>query len=171
MAGIRSLADAHIKLAVLTSTPANPAVPTAAELTAGIDASCKVAKSDFSWTATDSDKVAEAALCDANNVNALGASNFTLALTIFRYFNAGTGVADPTDDALWTAMKNKGTNLWIYPRETGKLYTSAWVATDESYLGGQVLTDSPARPDSAGGYIKRRVPLEAQAMFQNIAVA
>lgn len=171
MAGIKSLADAHIRLAVLTTTPANPAVPTAAELAAGIDASCKIVKSDFNWTAAASDKVAEAALCDANNVNALGASNFTVAFTVFRYFNAGTGIADPTDDALWTAMKTKGTNLWVYPRETGKLYTAAWAAGDESWLGGQVLTDSPLRPDSAGGYIKRRIEMEAQSMFQNIVVA
>ncbi len=170
MAGIKSLADAHIRVAVLTTAPANVAVPIAAELAAGIDASCKIVKSDFNWTASDSDKVAEAALCDANNVNALGASNFSLALTVFRFFNAGTGIADPTDDALWTAVKTKGTNLWIYPREMGKLYTAAWAAGDEVWLGGQVLTDSPARPDSAGGYIKRRIPLEAQSMFQNITV-
>lgn len=169
MAGIKSLADAHIRAAVLTTTPANPLVPTAAELSAGIDASCKIAKADFLWTPADSDKVTDAALCDSNNVNALGASNFNLALTIFRYFNAGTGVADPTDDALFTAMKTKGTNLWIYIRETGKLYTAAWAASDEVYLGGQVLTDSPQRLDS-GGYIKRRIPLEAQSMGQNISV-
>lgn len=169
MAGIKSLADAHIRVAVLTSSPSNPAVPTAAELSTGIDGSCKIVKSDFLWTPADSDKVADAALCDANNVNALAASNFTLALTIFRFFNAGTGVADPTDDALFTAMKTKGTNLWIYPRETGKLYTAAWAAGDEVWLGGQVLTDSPQRGDG-GGYIKRRIPLEPQAMYQNISV-
>jgi len=169
MAGIKSLAAAHIRVAVLTASPSNPLVPTAAELAAGIDASCKIAAADFLWTPTDSDKVADAALCDANNVNALGASNYNLALTIFRLWNAGTGVADPTDDALFTAMKTKGTTLWIYARETGKLYSQVWAAGDEVYLGGQVLTDSPQRLDS-GGYIKRRIPLEAQSMAQNITV-
>lgn len=38
MAGIRVLADEHIKFTILTAKPANPAAPTAAELNAGIDA-------------------------------------------------------------------------------------------------------------------------------------
>ena len=57
-------------------------------------------------------------------------------MTIFRYFNAGTGVADPTEDSLFTAMKVKGTTLWIYPRKTGKLETAAWATGDEIFLGG-----------------------------------
>lgn len=167
----KSLADGHIKLAVLTDEPANAAAPTVAELTAGIDAACRILASDFNWTAADSDKVAEKALCDINNVNALGASNFTAGITIFRYFNAGTGVADPTEDSLFTATKTKGTSLWVYPRKTGKLATAAWAATDEIYLGGEVLTDSPQEPTDAGGYIKKRIPLEPQSMHQNIAAA
>ena len=61
---------------MLTTKPANPAAPTATELNAGIDLSCDVMASDFTWGATDSDKVAEKALCVENNANALGASNF-----------------------------------------------------------------------------------------------
>lgn len=166
----KSLADGHIKLAVLTTSPANPAAPTVAELNAGINAAARVLSSDFTWTASDSDKVAEKALSEVNNINALNASNFTTGLTVFRYFNATTGIADPTEDSLWTAVKAKGTRLWIYPREMGKLETAAWAAGDESFLGGEVLTDSPQNPQNAGGYIKRRIPLEPQAMFQNIVV-
>lgn len=167
----KSLADGHIKVAVLTTSPSNPAAPTVAELNAGIDASCRILSSDFTWGAADSDKVAEKALCDLNNVNAIAASNFTAGLTIWRFFNAGTGNPDPTEDALWTAMKVKGTNLWIYVRETGKLSTAVWASADEIYLGGQVLTDSPQPPSDRGGFIKRRVPLEPQSMRENIAVA
>lgn len=171
MAGVKTLADGHIKLAVLTTAPANIAAPTVAELNAGIDASAKVLISDFTWSATDSDKVAERALTDINNVNAIAASNFQTGLTIWRYFNAGTGVADPTDDALWTAMKTKGTSLWIYPRRTGKLATAAWASADEIYLGGLVVTDNPQLPSDLGGFIKQRIPLEPQQMFPNIAAA
>lgn len=167
----KSLAEGHIKLAVLTTAPANLAAPTVAELNAGINAACRVLASDFNWSATDSDKIAEKALCDINNVNALGASNFQAGLTIFRYFNATTGVADPVEDALWTAMKTKGTTLYVYARKTGKLETAAWASTDEIYLGGSVLVDQPQEPSDAGGYIKKRIPLEPQQMYPNIAVA
>lgn len=167
----KSLADGHIKLAVLTTAPANIGSPLVAELNAGINAACRILASDFNWTAADSDKVAEKALCDINNVNALGASNFTAGLTIFRYFNAGTGVADPTEDSLWTATKSKGTTLYLYARKTGKLESAPWAASDEIYLGGSVLVDNPQEPSDAGGYIKKRIPLEPQSMFPNIAAA
>lgn len=167
----KSLADGHVKIAVLTTKPANPAAPTVAELNAGINAACRILASDWTWSATDSDKVNEKAVCDVNNVNALGASNFSTGMTIFRYFNAGTGVADPTEDSLFTATKVKGTSLWIYVRETGKLETAAWATSDEISLGGEVLTDTVQNPTNAGGYIKRRVPLEPQAMYPNIAAA
>ena len=167
----KSLAEGHIKVAILTVSPANPAAPTAAELNAGIDASGRILASDFTWSATDSDKVQEKALSDLNNVNALAASNYSAGITIWRYFNAGTGAPDPVEDALFTACKTKGTTLWIYARETGKLATAAWASTDELYLGGEVLTDTPQRPGDVGGYIKRRVPLEMQKAYPNIAVA
>lgn len=167
----KSLAEGHIKVAILTTAPANPASPLLAELNAGIDASLRILASDFTFSPTDSDKVAEKALADLNNINALGASNYQAGITIWRYFNAATGVADPVEDALWTACRTKGTRLWIYARETGKLATAAWAATDEIYLGGELLVDSPQRLQEVGGYIKRRIPLEPQAMYENIAAA
>ncbi|MBA2952110.1 hypothetical protein GON03_19025 [Nocardioides sp. MAH-18] len=167
----KSLADGHIKLAILTTAPANAAAPTIAELNAGINAAARVLSSDFQWSPTDSDKVAEKALADINNVNALAASNFQAGMTIFRFFNASTGVADPTEDSLFTATKVKGTTLWIYARKTGKLETAAWASGDEIYLGGSVLTDLPQEPSDMGGYIKKRIPLEPQQMYPNIAAA
>jgi hypothetical protein len=166
----KSLALAHTKLAVLITSPANPAAPTAAELAAGISAACTILDSDFVFAATDSDKVAEKALCDANNTNALSASNYTAGFTIFRMFNAGTGAPDPTTDALFTACKTKGTTLWLYARRTGKLETAAWAAADEIYLGASILTDTPQAQD-AGGYIKYRVPMEVQVAYPFIAAA
>jgi hypothetical protein len=92
-------------------------------------------------------------------------------MTIWRYFNAGTGVADPTEDSLWTAVKVKGTTLYVYVRETGKLSTAAWASADELVAGGSFLSDNPQEPSDGGGYIKRRIPLEPQSVTGPIAVA
>ena len=166
----KSLAQGRVKVAILTTAPANPAAPTLAELNAGINAACAILASDFALSAADSDKVAEAALCDAANVNALGAGNYTIGLTIFRFFNgASLGQADATADVLFTAAKTKGTTLWIYPRKTGKLETAAWAAGDEIYLGAEFLTDTPQ--DQSGGFIKFRVPGEVQKAYPFIAAA
>lgn len=167
----RSLADGHIKLTLLTTKPEDPAAPTAAELNAGIDVSCEILASDFTWTAADSDKIAEKALCDESNANALGASNFTAGLTFFRYFDEVTKNADETEDAGYQASKVKGTTLWGYARETAKKSIEAWAAADEIDLGLEIVTDAPQRPSQGGGYIKRRIPMEPQRGWQDITVA
>jgi len=167
----KSLSDGHVKVAVLTTAPANLSAPTVTELNNGIDASCRILSSDFAFGFTDSDKVAEKALCDVINVNGLGASNFGAGMSIWRYWNESTVVADLTGDSLWTATKVKGTNLYIYVRETGKLSTAAWASADELVAGGQFLTDNPQPPSDRSGYIKRRIPLEPQSVFGPIAVA
>ena len=167
----RSLADGHTKVIILTTKPANPAAPTAAELLAGTDASCNIMASDFAFGATDSDKVAEKALCVINNANALGASNYTAGMTVFRYWDAATKAADATADVVFDATREKGTTLWVYARETAKLATEAIAAGDEIYLGAEVLTDTPQTPSERGGFIKRRVPMEVQAAYDDIVVA
>lgn len=167
----RSLADGHIKFTLLTAEPDDPRAPTATELNAGIDASCRILASDFSWSAGDSDKVNEKALCTEGNANSLGASNFNGGITPFRYFDAATKNAHATEDAVFAAVKVKGTELWGYARKTAKKSTEAWAADDEIYLGGKVLTDEPQTPSDGGGYIKTRVPLEFQEGYPNIEVA
>lgn len=170
MAGTRFLADGKIKFTVLTTKPANPAAPTVTELSAGIDMSCDILTSDFTWTAADSEKIAEKALCDKNNSNALGAGNFSAGVTLWRKFDPATGEASPADEPGWAALNTKGTEVWAYARETGKDSTDAWEASDEIYLGGSVLVDSPQRTDGSG-FIKRRIPMEPQSMYENITVA
>lgn len=169
MAGAKSLADGHRKVSILTSAPSNPLSPTTTELNAGIDASARILASDWVFTATDSDKFQEKSLADLINANVFGAGNAQAGMTIFRFFDTVTGAPDPTTDALFTAVKTKGTTLYIYERETGKVATAAWASADQ-ILGMQVLTDEPQKPD-AGGYIKRRIPLEPQAFFGLVAVA
>ena len=165
----KSLEDGYIKFTVLTTEPDDPTAPTAAELAAGIDASCAILNSDFTWTATDSDKNAEKPLCQENNSNSYGASNYNAGVTVFRLFSdTDPGQAD-TADTTFAAMKTKGTDLWCYARRTGKAATEAWTADDEIYLGGHVITDEPQVIQ--GGFIKSRVPMEMQEAYPDIAVA
>jgi hypothetical protein len=170
MAFARSLADGHRKVAILTTAPSNPNAPTVAELNAGIDATSRILASDWTFGMTDSDKVAEKSLADINNINALGASNAQAGATIFRYYDTGTGAPDATGDALFTALKTKGTTVYIYERESGKVATAAW-ATGDIALGMQILTDEVQKPADAGGYIKRRVPMEPQTIYGLTTVA
>lgn len=167
----RSLADGHIKLILLTTKPANPGAPTAAELSAGIDISCNILASDFTFGATDSDKVAEKALCTVGNANALGPSNYQAGVTFFRYFDTTTKNPDLTADAGFQAVKVKGTTVWLYARKTAKLSTAAIAAADELYMGAEVATDSPQTPSDQGGWIKSRVPMEVQNAWEYIPVA
>jgi hypothetical protein len=167
----KSLADGHSKFTILTEEPGNPDAPTVAELTAGIDMECNILASDFTWTATDSDKVAERALCDTENANALGPSNFTAGFTVFRKFDATTGAVDETEDEAYQVAKAKGTSLWGYHRKNGKLATAAWAAGDEILLGMEILTDNPQEPSDGGGYIKRRIPAEPQQGWLDIEAA
>ena len=162
----RSLADGHTKFTILTEKPADPKKPTVTELAAGIDASCRILQSDFVWSATDSDTVDEKALCVTGNAQSLGASNWEGNITPFRYFD-GTGKADATEDAVFAAIKDKGTELWCYARETSKLSTDPWAADDEIFLGGNVTTDTPKKPESTG-YIKRPTRLLFQEGYDNI---
>jgi hypothetical protein len=165
----KSLADGHLKFTILTTKPADLDAVTITALNAGIEASCSVLASDFTFSPTDSDKVNEKALCTTNNANAISADNFQAGATIFRYFDE-TGAVDITEDETYQAIKEKGTTVWGFLREDGKLSTDDWAAGDE-YLWMELLTDRPQRPSNAGGYVKRRVPFEPQAGGDGVAAA
>lgn len=158
----KSLADGHLKFTILTTKPADLDAITVTELNAGIDASCAILASDFTFSPADSDKVNEKSLCTTNNANAIGADNFQAGATFFRYFDDTTGAVDVTEDEAYQAVMAKGTTVWGVLREDGKESTADWAAGDE-YLWMELLSDRPQRPSNAGGYIKRRVPFEPQA--------
>lgn len=174
----RSLADGKTKYTILLEPPADPAAPTVEELEAGIDASCEVLASDFTWGATDSDKVQEKALCDENNANALGPSNYEAGVTAFRYFLAETPgepeLIEPAnsapDDSSFEALKGKGVTFWGYARKTSKKSTDPWEDGDEIYLGAEAITDETQPPSDLGGYIKWRHPMEIQRAYPWISV-
>lgn len=165
----RVLADGKTKFTILTTAPVNPAAPTATELNAGIDLSCDILASDFTWGATDSDKIAEKALCDEGNANAIGASNYTGGFTVWRKF-AVAGGPDAEAELGWAALREKGSTLYGYARQTDKEATEDWAAADEIYLGAQFITDTPQRTDGTG-FIKYRTPVEIQRGYPFIEVA
>jgi len=165
----RVLADGKTKFTILVTKPVNPAAPTATELNAGIDLSCDILTSDFTWGATDSDKIAEKALCDSGNSNAICASNFAAGFTLWRKF-ATAGGFDAATELGWAAVKAKGATLYGYARQMDKDSTAAWAASDEIYLGAEFITDTPQRTDGTG-FIKYRIPAEVQRGYPFISVA
>ena len=104
----RVLADGKTKFTVLTTAPADPAAPTATELNAGIDLSCDILSSDFTWTPTASDTVDEKALCATGNSTVFGSSNYDLGVTLWRQFDPTTGAPDTASEPGWAALKEKG---------------------------------------------------------------
>lgn len=170
MAFAKSLAEGHRKVSILTAAPSNPLAPTTTELNAGVTAEARILASDWTFGATDSDKVQEKSLADIINANALSAGNAQAGATIFRFFDTVSGAPDATGDALFTALKTKGTTVYIYERHNGKVATAAWASGDQ-ILGMQCLTDEPQPPSDGGGYIKKRIPMEPQAYYGFVAVA
>lgn len=169
----KSLADGHIRVAILTTKPSNPAAPTVAELNAGIGGStgisCNILASDFNFGPTGSDKISEPALCDTGKTEALGMSGYQCGFTVFRFFDTTTKNAHATEDALFQALKVKGATLYVYARETAKVSTDAFASADELYFGAEVVNDSPVRGDGTG-YIKRRVDCVVSHGYENILV-
>ena len=167
---MKKASDGKWKATLLTTAPANEAQPTPAELNAGIEISCHVLDSDKNWTNTDSSTFDEKPACAKGQVLAFGPSNFDLALTFLREYLVGGGPDIAGEDAGYQAVKTKGSEVWIYARETDKDSLAAWAAGDELYLGGRVQSDTPARVNNEGN-IKRRIKFIPVRMFENVTIA
>lgn len=155
----KSLADGRTKVAILTTKPADPALPTVAELEAGIDASCAILSSDFSVGPSSSETVDEKALCQEGNAVTFGASNASIEFSAFREWDETgkplTTATGEIGDAVFQATKIKGSRLWMYIRETSKKSLEPFAPGDELY-GVEFITDHPQYVDRTG-YQKRRV--------------
>jgi len=162
----RTLADGRIRLDALTTAPAALATyasgaleVTLDELAAGDRLSTRIMKSDYRLSAAPSDAVNEPELSAEGNAVVYGASNYEGSVTPFRYFTSA-GVADPLNDIAYDLLREKGTELWL-PERTGPKEAVAWDAGDVGELY-QIITDNPQNPSTAGGFIKRVVPLGVQ---------
>lgn len=171
MSGARVLADGKTKFTIMTTKPAGWATGTitATELNAGIDLSLDVLSNDFTFGAVDSDKVAEKPLGASGNANAIGASNFQLAFTLWRKFLSAGGF-DEAAETGWSALKVKGATLWAAARQMDKEASEDWAATDEIYLAAEFTPDNAQRTDGTG-FIKYRIPTEVQTGYPFIEVA
>jgi hypothetical protein len=163
MAGVKTLADGNVAFWILAAKPAAINALTISTDMLGANAknwSCNILASDFDLGPTGSETIDEKALCAKGNAQTFGLSQYGGGFTVFRYHDATTGLADPTDDALWAAVKNKGTTLYIVTRENGNDGVDAAVAGEE-YRYFEVITDDPVRGDRTG-YVKYRINCAVQ---------
>jgi hypothetical protein len=165
----RSLADGRIRLDALTTAPAALAAYTGGsleitvdELAAGTRLARRIMKTDYRLSATASDTVNEPELAAEGNAVVYGASNYEGSVTPFRYFQSN-GAADPINDVAWDLLREKGTELYL-PERVGPKEAVTWAAGDVGELY-HVITDNPQVPTSAGGFIKRVVPLGVQNRY------
>ena len=167
----KALADGNIRVAILPARPANPEAPTVAELEAGIDASCRLLKSNYRISAAASDTIADAELCSSTNAKAFGAGNYEGVLSPFRYWDStDAGKADTTGDAVFQALKSKGAVVWVVERATGLPYSAAWAAGQEVNVY-ELLLDNPTKPSDQGGYHKVTQVPAVQNAWEFVTVA
>lgn len=166
----RTLADGRVRL-VFLPTLKDPAAPTAAELEAGTDLSCRVMKSDFRASPVASETISGMnALCETSNASAPGQSNYEVMLTVFRWFDpANPGKMDKLGDAAYQALKVKGTHGYLVKRESGKDYSAPFAADDEIEVY-EIVTDNPQSPSDPGGFIRKTIPTFVQNAWVNAAV-
>jgi len=160
-------AEANIKLVMLTTKPADWRKPKIAELNAGIDISTKILKSDYKFGPTASDTINEAALSAAGNSKDFGASNFDASITPWRYHD-GTGKVALTEDAVYQALKVKGTEVYMYERR-GAHHTQAFAAGD-IVTGAWLTTDNPTPVNDLSGYLKSTIALGHRDFVLDVAV-
>lgn len=165
----KTLADGRIKLTILTVQPANLSAISATILNAGIDASCKILKSDYRLSATASDTIDETELCNDSNAVNYGRSNYEGSVTPFWYLDED-GKPEALENVVYEALREKGSRVWLVERE-GPEYDTPW-ATGDEYEVFEVVTDTPQKPSDRTGYSKRVIPLGVQrAVLDGVVVA
>lgn len=169
---LRTLMDGRLKVTILTTNPNEDpldgaAIPLAT-LSAGIDATCDLAKAGTRFSATASDTIADGRLCDEANTNALGASNYEAAMAVFWLLDED-GSYDPLDNPTFEAIREKGATVWVVLRE-GPSAKTDW-ASGDAYELWEFVSDNPQRPTETSGYIKRIVPGQGQKLLDGVVAA
>lgn len=162
------LADARMRVRVLTVAPTNPDAVTAAEANAGEKFECNILKSDFMLGATGEDTVADTVLCAEGNATTPGPTNYEGMISVIRFLT-DAGLPVPAEDYVWDLTREKGSPLYFLTSE-GPRHTEAFVAGQEYDLYS-VVTGAPRKPSDRGGYIKRSVPLFVQRAWEHKAIA
>lgn len=172
----RSLAAGRTKIILFATKPTGDlaALPASTfNATGVIDASCRVSKEGFKLGAGDSDSFTDPALCEEVAAETPGPSKYEGELPVFRYFDSEgkpeTGVGGEIGDALFQAVKEKGTTLWVARRDTSKKSAEPMASGDE-YEIYEVITDEP-KEVSQDGYNKRNVRLFVQSRVRGVVAA
>lgn len=168
--GVRMLSAGRMKVTLLTTKPADPAAPTAAELNAGIQICRNIPAGEFTFGAADSETVDSTSLCSETKSETFGQGNYELTFGLWRKFLAAGGF-DSTDDAAFEAVKEKGATLYIYARFTDKKAAEEWKGGDEIFLGAEFVTDTPKPMSAVEGFIGYAIPTKVQDAWPFIEVA
>lgn len=170
----RTFADQNRRLVAITEPVdslqgLSPTLLNGAEV---IDASCRTTQANTRLSATGSETISEPAICEDAGASTFGASAYEGTLEVFRFFDDETpGAADPEGDALFQALREKGTTVVIVERHTNKKWDAEFEAGDE-YSAFRVDTDNWQKPsDQHTGYVKATIPLAVQAAELNGVVA
>ncbi|GAA2237726.1 hypothetical protein GCM10010401_07410 [Rarobacter faecitabidus] len=172
MAGVKTLADGNPRVKILPAKPVDKNAITLTEANAATAkyASSRILFSDFDLGPTGSETVDEKPLDATGNAQSFGLSNYGGGFTVLRFFDPATKIADDDDDWLYELVKEKGTVLHVYVRDTAKLATEVDAVGDE-YSYYEVIVDDLVRGDRTG-YIKYRVACAVQdAALQRKVVA
>lgn len=170
MAGVLTLADARVRLMLLTTKPAAlDGIPTITEVLAGTYISPKINKPDYRLSPAASDTVPDQPLDHEGNATTFGASNYEGTLTVLRFLDPATGKPDAADDDAYVALGTKGTRVWLVER-TGPKASVVNAAADIVHVY-EVVTDNPQAPQDRAGYIKNVIPLGVQNALLDVAIA
>ena len=156
----RTFAEQNRKITFLSVPPADLSAITVTELEAGLDATCRVAIDGTDFRPSASEKITDPAVCEPTGAEVPGASKYEATVAPFRFFDEeNPGKADTEGDALFSALRVKGTPGTFVIRHVNKKWDEPWAADDE-YQAYVVVADNwQPQQDQAQGYIKTSVPL------------
>lgn len=169
----RTFAEQNRRITWLDTPPANGLDGiTVTELEAGLDATCRVATDGTDFRPSGSETITDPAVCEPASARVPGASNYEASVAPFRFFDEeNPGQADPEGDALFAALRVKGTPGVFVIRHVNKRWDEPWAAGDE-YVAYAVTSDNwQPQTDQNQGYIKAQVPLMVSEAELNGTVA
>lgn len=166
--GPRVLAEQKKKIVLLSDYNGSINSIPLSDLEDAVELSCRAVASETRYSPTDSDTLAEPAVCEPANSQTLGASNAEGRLALFRYFDGGEH--DEEFDEAYQILKEKGTEVVIVIRDTGKDWDEDFEEGDE-IEAYRVVTDHPQHPQDRTGYLKRIIPTPVQDFNVNATVS
>lgn len=168
--GPRVLAEEKMSIVVLVDYDGPLDEIPADVIEGGLQASCRAVAADTRYSPTDSDTLADPAVCEPANSQALGASNYEGRLGLFRYPDPDEpGQHSEQYDEVFQALKVKGTDAVIVIRDLGLRWDAPFEPGQE-IEAYRVSTDWPQKPSDRTGYQKRVIPTPVQDARVNAVV-